>query len=123
MRKILLSMNPLSISKLASKEKSFIYRKRAAKKDVNKIIIYSTSPIKKIVGEANLKKILCFSPNDLWEKTKQGSGMVKSLYDMYFFNKKIAYAYEISSFKYYKKPIPLSEFGLKYPPQFFYYLD
>ena len=54
--KVLLSINPPYVDKIFNGEKKFEYR-RAIFKDnsVDTIVIYSTSPIKKVVGEFKVK--------------------------------------------------------------------
>ena len=57
------------VEKILSGEKCFEYRKVAPKLNVDKIIIYSTSPIKKVVGEVVVKNILIEDKEELWNKT------------------------------------------------------
>lgn len=55
MCKILLSINPNHVENIFNGTKKYEFRKVECKKPVDKIIIYSTSPIKKVVGEALVK--------------------------------------------------------------------
>ena len=54
-----------------SGEKLYEYRKVQCKKDVRKIIIYSTSPIMKVIGEAEIEDILIGEPQQIWRITKK----------------------------------------------------
>lgn len=51
------------------------------KKPVDKIVIYSTTPVMKVVGEAEVEAILVDSPETIWKKTKTRSGIDKPFFD------------------------------------------
>lgn len=123
MRNIVLSIKPEYVENIISGTKKYEYRTKAAKGDINKIIIYETVPVKKIIGEAEIVKILKMPPNELWELSKNESGTSKEFFDSYFKNREFAYAYKLGKIKVYKTPKTLDDFGLKYPPQSFAYID
>ena len=52
--KILISINPEHVANIINGTKKYEYRKIAAKQDVSSIIIYETTPIKRIVAEAEI---------------------------------------------------------------------
>lgn len=122
MKKIIISINPEHVKNILNGTKKFEYRTKAAKCDVNKIIIYETNPVKKVVAEAEIVEVLMMKPEDLWNKTKDQSGITKSFFDSYFENRDIAYAYRLGDIKVYDEPKTLEEFGLKYAPQSFAYI-
>lgn len=121
--KILISINPEHVAKILSGEKKYEYRTKAAKKDVDSLIIYETTPVKRIVAEAEIIEVLCLSPEDLWKETKRYSGISKSFYDEYFKGRKIAYAYRLGKVKAYDNPLELSDYGVKAAPQSFVYIN
>ena len=123
MRKIVISINPEHVAKILSGEKRFEYRTKAAKKDVDSLIIYETTPVKRIVAEAEILEVLCLSPEDLWKETEMYSGISKSFYDEYFKGRKIAYAYRLGKVKAYDNPLELSDYGIKAAPQSFVYIN
>ncbi|MBP5091863.1 MAG: ASCH domain-containing protein [Bacilli bacterium] len=123
MMKILISINPEHVAKILSGEKRFEYRTKAAKKDVDSLIIYETTPVKRIVAEAEILEVLCLSPEDLWKETKRYSGISKSFYDEYFKGRKIAYAYRLGKVNAYDNPLELSDYGIKAAPQSFVYIN
>lgn len=122
MKKIIISINPQHVEKIINGTKKFEYRTKAAKSDINKIIIYETTPVKRIVAEATIVEVLAMKPEDLWLETKQHSGITKDYYDSYFKNRELAYAYKLGDIKVYDQPKKLEEFGLKYAPQSFVYI-
>lgn len=121
MKKIIISINPEHVNNIINGTKRYEYRTRAARKDVNKLIIYETMPIKKIVGEAEIVEVLSLDPNILWEQTKDYSGISKEFFDEYFKNRSVAYAYKLGKVKVYDEPKSLIEFGLRTAPQSFAY--
>ena len=117
--KIIISINPEYVEKIISGEKKYEYRTKAAKKDVDKIIIYETTPVKKVVAEVEVLEVLIMKPSELWELTKNQAGTTKSFFMSYFKGRDVAYAYKLGRVKVYKRPMELSVFGLKSAPQSF----
>lgn len=122
MKRIIISINPEHVQNIISGIKKYEYRTKAAKSDVDKIIIYETTPIKKIVAEVEILEVLMMKPEDLWNITKEYSGIAKSFFDNYFKDRDIAYAYKLGKVKVYSKPKSLEDFGLTYAPQSFAYV-
>lgn len=122
-KKIVISINPQYVEKIISGEKKFEYRTKAAKQDINKIIIYETKPIKKIVAEVEILDVVIASPEELWSQTKEYSGITKNFFDEYFKGKTVAYAYKLGKVKVYERPKSLLDFGLKMAPQSFAYVE
>ena len=73
--KILISINPEHVANIINGTKKYEYRKIAAKQDVSSIIIYETTPIKRIVAEAEIAEVIMLPPEELWEQTKDASGI------------------------------------------------
>lgn len=121
-KKIIISINPEHVVNILSGLKKYEYRTKAAKSDINKIIIYETMPVKKVVAEAEIVKVLEMAPDKLWELTKEKSGISKKYFDTYFYGRSIAYAYEIGKVKVFDKPLDLIDFGIKSAPQSFVYI-
>jgi len=124
MSKILMSIKPVYVEKILNGQKCYEYRKTLPKKEnIDKIMIYSTSPVKKVVGEVEVKEIHILDKEELWKKTKDKSGTTKEFYDSYFKNKDIAVAYELGEIKIYNPYKELKELGINFVPQSFIYLD
>lgn len=123
--KVLLSIKPEFVEKILSGEKLFEYRKAVFKRpEVKSVVIYSTMPEGKIVGEFSIGEIIAKHPRELWEETKDVSGIERKFFDEYFSNREVAYAIQIKNLKKYDKPINpyIEEKGFK-APQSFKYLD
>lgn len=123
MESILLSINPEYVERIFAGSKKYEFRKRLANRTVNKILIYSTAPIMKVVGEAQVIKTISASPTALWEGTKKFAGISRDKYRKYFKGCKVAYAYQLGEVIQYDPPKNLSEIGISLPPQSFIYLS
>lgn len=123
MKKIILSIYPEHIENIIKGTKKYEYRKRVAKKEIDTILIYSTNPIKKVIGEVSVIGILKEKPDVLWKKTKNESGITKDYFYKYFQGKEMAYAYILGEVKLFKKAKELSFYGIKSAPQSYIYLN
>ena len=121
MNKIIVSINPRHVNNIINGSKRYEYRTRIASKDADKLLIYETAPIKKVVAEVDVIEVLSLDPNTLWEQTKDYSGISKEFFDEYFKNRSVAYAYKLGKVKVYDEPKSLIEFGLMTAPQSFAY--
>ena len=124
MCRILMSINPEYVDKILNGKKKYEYRKiKAKKQNINRIVIYATAPIMQVVGEVEVKNIIEDTPNKVWKKTKEQSGVRKDFYDSYYKNKNKAIAYELGDVIIYNNPRALSDLGIDYIPQSYTYLD
>ncbi len=123
MESILLSINPEYVERIFAGSKKYEFRKRLANKTVGKILMYSTSPTMKVVGEVQVVETISASPTALWECTKKFAGISRDKYRKYFKGCKVAYAYRLGQVIRYDPPKELSEFNISLPPQSFIYLS
>lgn len=123
MRAILLSIKPEYVEKILAGSKIYEYRKRLAKTQSTTILIYSTSPVMKIVAKAEILGTICASPSALWEKTKGSGGITRRKYREYFYGCKTAYAYELGKICRFDPPKTLSDYNLVLAPQSFVYVE
>lgn len=123
--KILLSIKPEFVEKIISGEKKFEFRKSLPKrKGITTIVVYSTMPVGKIIGEFKVKDTLSHEPESLWEKTQKYSGITKDFFDAYFSTKTLAHAFEIDSFTLYDEPLRISDIlPSGTPPQSYCYIN
>lgn len=119
---ILLSINPGHVDNIMNGIKVYEFRKKACKRHVDKIIIYSTTPVMKVVGEADVDEVLIDKPSEIWKMTSKKSGIDKSFFDDYFEDRDQAVAYKLKNIIKYSKPKELKEIGVKNAPQSFQYI-
>lgn len=122
--KVLLSIKPQFVKEIFNGTKKFEYRKAIFKnKDVKTVVIYATMPIGKVVGEFEIDSIIEKHPQEIWEETKNYSGVSESFYYQYFQGRNKGYAIGIKKLKEYNKPkCPHELYGNFTAPQSFKYL-
>lgn len=119
---ILLSINPSHVENIMNGIKIYEFRKKACKRHVDKIIIYSTTPVMKVVGEADVDEVLIDKPSEIWKITRKKSGIDKTFFDDYFEDRDQAVAYKLKNITKYNEPKELIELGVKNAPQSFQYI-
>lgn len=123
MCQMLLSINPEYVDRILSGQKIYEYRKFRCREDVNKIVIYATSPRKEVVAEADVVGIVEDSPQIVWELTHEYSGITYRFFKQYYKGKNKAVAYKLDNIVVYDKPRSLAEIGVSHAPQSYRYLE
>lgn len=123
--KVLMSIKPKYVNAIFDKTKKFEFRRNIPKKNVESIIIYATKPIGKIVGEFNIDRIIIDNPKELWNKTKDYSGINEKDFFKYFKDKDIGYTIKIGELLKYKEEIEPTEIipNFKAPQSFMYLIQ
>lgn len=123
MCRMLLSIKPEHVENILSEKKRFEFRKVRCKAGVDKIIIYSTAPVMRVVAEATLDEIIEDDISTVWKITNKYAGIPYEYYINYYKGKSKAIAYHLRNVVEYEHPLTLSEIGLSYAPQSFVYLS
>lgn len=119
---VLMSINPEYVESIFRGEKKYEFRKKACKRHIDKIVIYSTTPVKKIVGEVEVIDILQKDKEELWKETAKESGITRLFFENYYKEKEEAVAYRLGKVKKFKEPKELQEYGLVCAPQSYAYV-
>lgn len=102
---VILSIKPEFVEKIFSGEKQYEYRKVLFKQKADTVYIYASRPISKIVGEFKIEKIINDTPANIWNQTKEHSGVTKSFFQKYYAGKDKGVALKIKECKKYKKAV------------------
>lgn len=94
---VFLPVKPEYAFKILSGEKKFEFRKRAFREKVNNIVLYASSPCKKILGYFEVGAIHKDSPEGLWKKFNQCAGIDKKDFFSYFSNAIEGFSIEVKS--------------------------
>lgn len=122
--KVLLSIKPNFVEEIVNGTKRYEYRKRIFKKNVDKIVIYASKPVGKIIGEFTIGEIIKEEPELLWSETKEYSGISKDFFNQYFEGRTEGFAIQIKAFHKYTIPIDPYKNNEKFsPPQSYKYID
>ena len=116
---ILMPIKPIHAHKIMNGTKKYEYRKVLPKKNINKMVIYATTPIKKIIGEVVVEDIIVDSVDNILNMTK--GSISKDKFFSYYKNNKFAVAYKLGRVTKYEKD--LKDININYYPQSYVYLD
>ena len=122
---ILLSIKPKYVDSIMSGEKRYEFRKTIFRnKNIKRAYIYSTAPVKKVVGTFLIGDVIEDYPNQLWERFHMFSGLSDKEFFNYFNKDKKGFAIQIESVKEFDIPVDPREINPDFiPPQSFYYFE
>ena len=121
--KVILSIKPEFANKIFTGDKHYEFRRSIfkQKKEVKTVIVYASAPISKVIGEFDLEYIIENKIDELWEITKNYSGISENFYRQYFTGKVQGFALKVKEPKLYEKPLDIQDaYGLKAPQSFAY---
>jgi predicted transcriptional regulator len=118
-----LSIKPRYADAIFRGEKRFEFRRAIFRKPVAVVVVYTSSPVSRVVGEFDIEAIITDTIEGLWKRTKHCAGIDRERFFSYFAGRKIGHAIAIGSVRRYPMSLDLSSnFGLR-PPQSFAYLS
>ena len=122
---VLLSIKPKYVRSIIEGEKRYEFRKTIFKnRGIDLIYIYSSSPVKKIIGSFEVGGILEDHPRELWDNVKEYAGINDQDFFSYFEGKSRAFAIEIQNLQEFNDPIdPYETIPGFVPPQSYCYMD
>ena len=121
---VLLSIKPRFVEKILDGVKRFEFRKGIFKQDVEKVYIYSSYPIKEIVGYFKIGVVHTGSPQNIWRKCGKEGSISKEEFFKYFEGKEIAFGIEIDELIIFEQSVnPRDIFPEFIAPQSYYYLN
>ena len=122
MCKLLMSINPQHVNNILDGTKKFEFRKTKCKEKIDSIIIYSTSPIMRVVAEVEVKDVIEDTPQAVWSKTQTAAGIDKLFFDRYYKGRSTAVAYVLGNVNKFPTPKLLADYGVKSAPQSYVYV-
>lgn len=121
---VLISIKPEYASAIVEGRKQVEFRKRVFSDTVERAFVYSSSPIKSILGSFAIRHIEKGTPNYIWERYSKCGCISKSKYYDYFQNHDVAFGIEILKFDSYRHPLDPFCIDSKFrAPQSFCYID
>lgn len=85
-------IRPEYVIRIVTGEKHFEFRRTSIRLDLTHLVIYSSSPVRRIVGLAEVNCVEVSTPSALWEKTKHAAGISRRRFREYFHGAKLAVA-------------------------------
>ena len=122
---VILSIKPCFCHSIIKGLKLYEYRKKVFKhSDVDKVYIYASKPISKIVGYFTIKRIIEDTPSMIWNMTHEHGGISKNQFLKYFKGHDVAHAIEIDEVVQLDTPFnPMQVIQGFTAPQNFCYVD
>jgi predicted transcriptional regulator len=122
---ILLSIKPKYAELIRSGLKKYEFRRKIFKKAGScNVFIYSTSPVKKIIGVFDASIIHQNSPHRIWDMFGVYSGVSEKEFFQYFRDCEIAYAIEIRNLVTFEEPQDPSDYFWEFTaPQSYRYFN
>ena len=117
---VLMSIKPEFVNRILTGEKQYEFRKSIFKENVERIYIYSSYPVKKIVGYFEVDEIMHKSPEELWNSYSEVSGISKKDFFEYFKDREKGYAIKINNLKVFDEFIEMKDYT---GPQSFCYIE
>lgn len=121
---IMLSIHPEYASAMFRGEKNIEFRKLNIPTTIEFVVLYATSPVKKVIGYFKVRNILKERPIYLWENFSKSSGTTKEFFFNYYREIDYGLGILIDSVNKFSRPFSLEKIGLpSKPPQSFLYIE
>ena len=118
----LLSIKPQYASAILRGNKRYEFRRSIFARQVDVVLVYVSSPVRRVVAEFDVAEVITESLPRLWQRTRRFAGIDESCFYRYFQGVKYGHAIAIGDVRPYGVPFcPVQELGLR-PPQSFVYL-
>jgi len=122
---VLLSIKPKYVKSILEGDKRYEFRKAIFRnRSVNRIFIYSSAPVKRIVALFEISRILEDHPAVLWDLVRDHAGINDAEFFSYFAGRERGYAIGIGKLQEFDTPIdPREDIPGFVPPQSYCYVD
>jgi len=120
----ILSIKPQYAQAILAGNKRVEFRKKVFKRPVDKVYIYSSSPIKRLIGYFTFTEIDEATPTDLWKKYEKIGAINKADFFAYFKDCDTGFAINIEKVERFEKGInPINVIDKFCAPQSYRYVD
>lgn len=120
---VLLPIRPCYVKRIIDGTKRIEFRRKPFKRSVQNVVVYSTSPVRKIVALFTVSHITKAGPSEIWTKYHHLAGIDMKTFRDYFQGRDSAIAIGIGVVTILDPPISLRLLsGSLIPPQSFIYL-
>ena len=120
---VLLSIHPQHVDLIARGEKRVEFRRGNFARNISRVVIYSTSPDRRIVGVCEVKQIVRSSPSALWKEYGKAAGITRMALLGYLKGMRDATAIVLGDFHGFASDLRLPMPGIERAPQSFQYLS
>ena len=119
---ILLSIKPVYAESILSGKKTVEFRKASFPKRVCIMVLYATSPVRRIVGIVKAKAVVVLSPAGAWRRYRTRGAIDKEAFDAYYAGAKKAVCLELDKVRRLAGPVDPKKVirGFRAPQSFRY---
>jgi len=86
-RVVFLPIKPRYMEPIMGGTKTVEYRRRPPQQPVSLVVLYSSSPVKRVVGIAEVIEVCCGRKEAIWASTFRQGGITRKEYDEYFYGR------------------------------------
>ena len=119
----LLSIRPEYADRVSSGEKRVEFRRHNFRRDITHVVLYSTSPVSRLVGLCEVARVVRGSPAELWSDHGRYGGIEEDALLNYMDGVTAGTALILRRFQPFERDVRLSALGLERAPQSFQYLS
>ena len=120
---VLLSIKPTFAEAILEGTKRFEFRRSLFKRPIDKVLLYASSPVQRVIGEFLVAEVLVMRLDRLWSETARYAGIDRRYFDAYFRGLQLGLAIKVKATTRYRTPLDLkAHLRIQYPPQSFCYL-
>lgn len=106
-----MSIRPPFALAILDGSKKIEFRKRPLAEDIDKVVIYTTAPVKAVVGEFYFSEQIVASPSELWQRYSKVAGIDEKSFFEYFNETTYAIGILIDKVIKYEEPQLLENFN------------
>lgn len=120
----LLPIKPRYAAAIIRGDKRVEFRRRRFARAVDYVVIYASSPLKRVLGYFRVSGIVEGDPAEIWQRYRDVAGIEEEAYCNYYADADVAVAIEIDQLHVLATPVPLPVVDQSLsPPQSYVYLD
>ena len=119
----LMPIKPVFANAIMSGTKKVEFRKIKFQRNVTHVVVYSSSPVQRVVGYFVVSNVNEDSPTAIWRQYKEVAGICHDGFRDYFRARQKAVAIEVGHVRKLSKPLKLSMITSGSVPQSFAYLN
>ena len=117
---VLLPIHQEYAEAILSGRKRVELRKTRFGRHVSHVLLYVTSPLRRIVGYFEVKGVSEAAPSALWRRYRHDVGVSKQAFDTYFGGNKRGVAIGVGRVRHFGRHVRLDEIGVRAPQSFVY---
>src|SRR5947209_8592718 len=96
--RVLLSVKPRFAEAILAGKKKFEFRRALFRRQgIRIVILYASSPTRKVVGEFKIEEVLTLQLDALWGATHEGGAIERSYFDQYFRGRTTGHALKVKA--------------------------